>query len=61
MPTYTYKCLNKQCSKEYDQSFSYVEKEKPRCPHCKSRKARKVITFVPLVTYIGDGFTKKTS
>jgi len=57
MPKYDYRC--RTCGKEFSDSHSYEKHEtKPRCPKCKSRNVKTIISSAPTVQYRGDGFTK---
>ena len=58
MPTYSHQC--QECGEKFDDSRPYEKSnKKPRCPKCKSRKTKKLISS-PFVVYVGDGFTKQT-
>ncbi len=48
MPTYTYRCLD--CRRRFQIQLSYEEygRTRPRCPHCKSKRAQRVIGRVRL-------------
>jgi putative FmdB family regulatory protein len=50
MPVYDYKCT--QCKKKFSKKMtvSQMEKGKPKCPKCGSRKTEKQITGFSAIT-----------
>jgi len=50
MPTYEYRCT--QCKKKFSEKMtvSQMEKGKPKCPKCGSRKTEKLLTGFIAVT-----------
>ncbi len=56
MPAYTHRC--EDCGKRFEiiRDFSQAN-DKPRCPKCKSRNTKKIITPA-VVIYGDDDFTK---
>lgn len=54
MPTYDMKCLS--CGHEFTVSKSYDDNSKDKCPKCKKKKVRKIIS-VPSISFRGEGFT----
>jgi len=59
MPTYNKQC--RDCGEKFTEYKSYGDDHnKSRCPVCRSRNVKNIVSSTPVV-YVGDGFTKKTT
>jgi len=47
MPLFDYEC--QKCGKKFSEVVKITRKSNPKCPKCKSRKTKKIITGAPKI------------
>jgi len=54
MPIYSYKC--DECDHQFEIKQRIVEDSLTKCPECQKEKLRRLINFVPGISFKGSGF-----
>ena len=57
MMIYDFKCVSPSCKKMFQHALSMKAKRYPKCPHCGSKKVRKII-HRPNIVFVGTGWGK---
>lgn len=58
MIKYDYRCL--ACATKFEVEKHYNDKSEPKCPHCRSKMVKKIIS-VPNIAFVGEDFTLSNS